>query len=156
MLLANPMRRLHIRQRIRRAQMRCCGCGRCGGFFTDGWREWMLSGGLPAQAPTPAPERLGHHSAAMSSELLSHPEIALTSKNSSIPQTPPSRARPDALTPPKGDPAARDLPFNLTFLGEFPSSIRRAKNEGWVKPAASPIQGLGGGRQLLVFEKYNL
>ena len=32
-----------------------------------------------------------------------------------MPQMPPSRARPDALTPPKGDPAARAFPFISTM-----------------------------------------
>jgi hypothetical protein len=78
---------------------------------------------------------------------LYHPDIALTSKNSwnvtlfgslraqwitthkweikgtSMPQTPPSRARPEALIPPKGDPAARDFPF----ISTMPDRSKRAR-----------------------------
>src|SRR5690606_14661530 len=39
------------------------------------------------------------------------PEMNLESMNSSSPIQPPSRARPDALTPPKAEPAPRDSPF---------------------------------------------
>ena len=45
----------------------------------------------------------------------SQPLMALLSMNSSRPMTPPSRARPDALTPPKADPAPREMPFISTM-----------------------------------------
>ena len=55
------------------------------------------------------------------------PEMALTSRNSSIPQTPPSRARPEALVPPNGAPRPRDLLGELLkLLGERLDLVPRA------------------------------
>ena len=48
--------------------------------------------------------------------------MALGSRNSSSPQTPPSRARPDCLTPPKNDPAPRDLPF-ISTMPDFSATL---------------------------------
>src|SRR5690606_26544962 len=60
------------------------------------------------------------------------PETALTSRNSSIPQCPPSRARPLALTPPKGEPAPRDLPV-ISTMPDLSLSAQRSRR------AASPF-----------------
>jgi hypothetical protein len=44
-------------------------------------------------------------------------------KATCMPQTPPSRARPEALIPPKGDPAASEFPF----ISTMPDRSKRAK-----------------------------
>ncbi len=69
----------------------------------------------------------------MPSAVESHPEVAFTSRNSSIPHTPPSRALPEAFTPPNGDPAPRDLPFISTIPARNwrARRLRRAPSCDW-------------------------
>ena len=52
---------------------------------------------------------------------------ALTSRNSSRPQAPPSRPLPDCFIPPKGEPAPLNLPFISTIPDLSCRATRRAR-----------------------------
>ena len=61
-----------------------------------------------------------------------HPETDLTSRKSSIPQTPPSRPFPDFFMPPKGEPEPRDWPFISTIPERSDRAKRLALTLSWV------------------------